>query len=147
MKVMVKKCLTDQRFILKIITSYKIHNFKRNYINSVNAPVSCGQLSLLGVTQSKRILVDPDGKGINDVPIQVSIKTVTEIQDDSKRHLLELSWPIQRLGIKSFCFRNKTILFLKIESRVNWLHIFAWYKIFGIGTMCKSIFGHTKKIE
>ena len=79
MKEMVKKCSTDQRFILKLITSYKIHTFKRNYINSVNAPVSCGQLSLLGVTQSKRILVDPDGKGINDVPIQVSIKTVIEI--------------------------------------------------------------------
>ena len=48
----------------------------KNYINSVNAPESCGQLSLLGVAQSKRMLVDPDGKGINGVPIEVSIANV-----------------------------------------------------------------------
>ena len=49
----------------------ELHELK-NYINLIEAPESCGQLSLLGVTQSRRILLDPDGKGINDVPIQVS---------------------------------------------------------------------------
>ena len=46
-----------------------------NYINTINAPESCGQLSLLGVSKSKRILIDPDGKGINDVPIEVIVKS------------------------------------------------------------------------
>ena len=43
-----------------------------DYINKINAQESCGQLSLLGVSKSKRILIDPDGKGMNDVPIEVS---------------------------------------------------------------------------
>ena len=40
-------------------------------------------------------------------------------------HLLELSWPIERLQLRSYFFRNKTFLFFKIESW-NFQHLFAY---------------------
>ena len=42
-------------------------------------------------------------------------KTFTENQD-SQRHLLDLSWHIQRLRLKKYFLGNKTCLFFKIES-------------------------------
>ena len=66
-----------------------------------------------------RILRDIIGKirrPRNHFRIHINMdKTFTE-NWDSKRHLLELFWPIQRLQPKLNFFRNKTFLFFKIES-------------------------------
>ena len=48
-------------------------------------------------------------------PLMVSIKTFTENQY-SKRHLMDLSWHMQRLPPKKRLHRNKTFLFFKIEA-------------------------------
>ena len=37
----------------------------------LNMPQSCGQLKYLGVSKSKKLLVDPDGSGENNAPIEV----------------------------------------------------------------------------
>ena len=41
------------------------------YTNLVNVPQSCGALALLGLSKSKEVLVDHDGKGQNTPPIKV----------------------------------------------------------------------------
>ena len=41
------------------------------YTNLVNVPRSCGQLALLGLSKSKELLVDHDGKGTDTPPIKV----------------------------------------------------------------------------
>ena len=43
--------------------------------------------------------------------------------ETAKRHLLELSWPLQRLRPKLYFFRNKTFLIFKRESW-NFQHLF-----------------------
>ena len=43
-----------------------------NFTNIVNMPESCGHLKLMGDSKSKTILVDPDGEGSNEEPIEVS---------------------------------------------------------------------------
>ena len=43
------------------------------YTNLVNVPQSCGALALLGLSKSKQLFVDYDGKGEDTLPIKVSI--------------------------------------------------------------------------
>ena len=45
---------------------------QKEYDSLVNPPESCGELSLYGVSDSKKLLIDPDGKGVENDPIEVS---------------------------------------------------------------------------
>ena len=45
---------------------------QKEHDSLVNPPESCGELSLYGVSDSRKLLIDPDGKGVENDPIQVS---------------------------------------------------------------------------
>ena len=45
---------------------------QKEYDSLVNPPESCGELSLYGVSDSRKLLIDPDGKGVENGPIEVS---------------------------------------------------------------------------
>ena len=45
---------------------------QKEYDSLVNPPESCGELSLYGVSDSRKLLIDPDGKGVENDPIEVS---------------------------------------------------------------------------
>ena len=69
-------------------------------------------------------------KSLNLVHFEGLIKTFTENQG-SKRHLLELSWPIQRLrlklfiflGIKLFCFSKQKAETFSICLKKNFINL------------------------
>ena len=51
---------------------------QKEYDSLVNPPESCGELSLYGVSDSKKLLIDPDGKGVENDPIEVSYTSILD---------------------------------------------------------------------